>query len=101
MLRAVLGACQKQQLPFAPVGHVNTSERCWNFLFTGCLSLQPKTVMKAMASLPALPHVNASPPGHVLRVGSWSHSVSGLSSDSANVDIYFVPDESEDLHSDF
>lgn len=88
MLSAVLGARQKQQLHFAPAWHVNTSEGCWNFLLSqAAFPCRPKTEMKAMASLPAWPHVNPSPPGHALRVGSWSQLVSGLFSDTANVDV--------------
>lgn len=52
MLSAVLGGCQKQQLHFAPAGYVNTSEGCWNFLFSqAAFPCRPKTEMKAMASL--------------------------------------------------
>lgn len=88
MLSAVLGARQKQQLHFAPAGHVNTSERCWNFLLSQAASpCRPKTEMKAMASQPPMPHVNPGSPGHALRVGSWSQLVSGLLSNTANVDI--------------
>lgn len=88
MLSAVLGARQKQQLHFAPAGHVNTRERCWNFLLLqAAFPCRPKTEMKAMASQPAMPHVNPGSPGHALRVGSWSQLVSGLLSNTANVDI--------------
>lgn len=88
MLSAVLGARQKQQLHFAPAEHVNTSEACWNFFLSqAAFPCRPKTEMRAMASCPALPRVNPSPPGHAARVGSCSQLVSGLFSDTANVDI--------------
>lgn len=88
MLSAVLGARQKQQLPFAPARHVNTREGCWNFLSSqAAFPSRPNTEIKAVASLPALPYGHSSPPGHVLGVGSWSWLVPGLISITANVDI--------------
>lgn len=88
MLNAILGARQKQQLHFALIGHVNTREGCWNFLFSqAAFPSRPNTEMKAVPSLLVLPHGHSSPPGHVLGVGSWSPLVLGLLSITANVDI--------------
>lgn len=75
MLSTVLRARQKQQLHFAPAGHVNTREGCWNFLFLPAFPSRPSTEMEAVASLLALSHGHSSPPGHVLEweVGpGWS-----------------------------
>jgi len=71
MLSAVLGARQKRRLHFAPAGHVNTIEGCWNFLLSkAAFPCRPKTELKTTASLPAPSHVNPSLPGHI-PVGLW------------------------------
>lgn len=88
MLSALLGARQKQQLHFAPAGHVNTREGCWNFLFSkAAFPSRSNTEMKAVGSLLSLPHGHSSPPGHALGVGSWSWLVPGPFSITANADI--------------